>query len=92
MWKHSLFAEIQNLAHGRALLIWYKICGKDTFRGIEWSSLSAKLIDEHCRWFNTDELEKLTDEEPKKCKEAVNNAMKRTAPGVLHAFYQSLCA
>ena len=53
--------------------------------------MSAKLVDKHYGWFNIDELEKLNDRKPYS-KEAVASAMKRNAPGVLHAFYLSLCA
>ena len=87
-------AVILSLTPGRALLIWYKICSKDIVHGIEWHSFSAELVDKHHGWFDVNnELDKLAA--GKSCEErqdAVTNAVKRNAPRVLYAIYQSLCA
>ena len=87
----SPFAEILDLAHDWASTIWFKILCNDKFRGIEWGSLSSELVTTHHHCFNIDELEKLSDGKPYS-KDALTSALKRNAPGVLHAFYQSLCA
>ena len=74
-----------------AKLIWYKMCHKEMFRGIEWGSLSGELVCSHHSLFTIDEVAKLSSGKP--CsKEAVESAMKRNPPRVLHAFYKSLCA
>ena len=83
------FAEILALSPEKALLIWYKIGTKDTFRRIEWGSLSAELVGEHACWFTLDEQDKLFGGMPH-CKEAINSAIKRNPPDVLHAIYKSL--
>ena len=87
-------AVILALTQGRALLIWYKICSKDIVHGIEWHSFSAELVDKHHGWFDeSNELEKLAvGESCKERQDAVTHAVKRNAPRVLRAVYQSLCA
>ena len=87
----SPFAEILDLAHDWASTIWFKILCNDKFRGIEWGSLSSELVTTHHKWFNIDELAKLSDGKPYS-KDALTSAVQRNAPGVLCAFYQSLCA
>ena len=86
--------EILALTQGRALLIWYKICSKDIVHGIEWHSFAAELVDKHHGWFDVNnELDKLAaGESCKERQDAVTSAVKRNAPRVLRAVYQSLCA
>ena len=84
-------AEILGLAHSLASSIWFRILCNDKFHGIEWDSLSKELVNTHHDWFNIDEIAKLSDLKPYS-KDALSSAVKRNAPEVLHAFYQSLCA
>ena len=74
-----------------ALRVWYKICQSDVFHGIEWHSLSRELVKTHDSLFMLEEVEKLSDQKLSS-EEAVTSAVKRDAPRVLHAVYQSLCA
>ena len=83
--------EILTLTQEKAARIWYKMCLKHLFHGIEWNSLSSELVDKHCSLFELDEVAKLNSDINGR-KEAVTSAMGRDAPRVLHAFYQSLCA
>ena len=82
-------AELLYLPGDRALLIWFKMRGKDVFHSIEWGSLSAELIDKHHSLFTHDEMTELS---AGKCgsSEAINSAIRRTPQSVLHAFYKSL--
>ena len=83
-------AELLYLTGERALLIWYKMCGKDVFHSIEWGSLSAELVDKHHSLFTRDEMTELSAGK-RGSREAINSAIRRTAQSVLHAFYKSLC-
>ena len=89
--RFSPSTEILTLTQDKAALIWYQMCHKHLFRGIEWNSLSAELVDKHCSLFELEEVAKLSSDINGK-KEAVTSAMERDAPRVLHAFYQSVCA
>ena len=61
------------------------------FCSIEWGSLSGELVNSHHSLFTIDEVAKLSSGKP--CsKEAVESAINRNPPRVLHAFYKSLCA
>ena len=82
-------AEMLTLSIDRALRIWYKITGRETFRGIEWNCLSAELLNSHHCLFATNESEQLAAGMPN-CKQAVDSAVRRTPQSVLHAVYKSL--
>ena len=83
-----LFAEILTLTEERSLLIWFKL-QRPLFKSIEWSSLSAEIVDKHHSLFTPDELAELSNGKPES-KEAVTSALKRNPLSVLHAFYKSL--
>ena len=75
------------MTEDRTSYIWNKI--RALFQSIEWSSLSAELVDKHFSLFTRDELAELSDGTP--CyKEAVGSAMSRAPQSVLHAVYKSL--